>query len=63
MIMARDRVTLRELSAKLAGTDRPISPAQLSRITSGQKPIDLDQLRAVSDVLGVTLARLLDGVD
>jgi len=62
MIMARDRVTLRDLSAKLADTDRPISPAQLSRLTSGQKSIDLDQLRAISTALGMTMAAALNGV-
>jgi transcriptional regulator with XRE-family HTH domain len=53
------RLTYRELSDRLTGIGRPIPTLGLSRIESGNRRVDADDLVALAIVLGVSPAALL----
>jgi transcriptional regulator with XRE-family HTH domain len=55
------RLHYSELSEKLADVGRPIPPLGLRRIERGARRIDVDELGALAQVLGVPMAVLLDG--
>ena len=52
-------VSLPELSSRLKRFDRPIPPLGISRIESGQRRVDVDDLMAFAAALGVSPATLL----
>jgi transcriptional regulator with XRE-family HTH domain len=56
--LARE-LSLRDLSAKLAELGRPILPSGLLKIEHGQRRVDVDDLAALAEVLGVLPGRLL----
>ncbi|MFD7860967.1 helix-turn-helix domain-containing protein [Streptomyces sp. NPDC059783] len=49
----------RELAARLTRSGRPASQPVVSRMESGARRIDVDDLAALADVLGVSVAALL----
>lgn len=51
----------RKLSAVLEASGRPIPPLGLSRMTAGERRVDVDELVALAAVLGVTPTVLLAG--
>lgn len=55
------RLTLRELEAKLAAGDNPISTDGLSKIEIGKRRVDVDDLVALAAALGIPESRLLQG--
>ena len=55
----RERVTVRELSERLAGLGRPILPSGITKIEQGTRRIDVDDLVALAFALDVTPNRLL----
>ncbi len=52
-------LSLRDLSAKLAGCGRPILASGLMKIEHGQRRVDVDDLAALAEALGVLPGRLL----
>lgn len=56
-------MSLAELSAKLTAVGRPMLPSGLSKLEVGQRRMDVDDLVALSVVLGVNPSRLLLPVD
>jgi transcriptional regulator with XRE-family HTH domain len=55
----RGRVTLSELSQRMAKAGRPILPSGLSKIEQGDRSVDVDDLMALAVALGVSPNRLL----
>ncbi len=47
-------LSLRKLSAELDGIGRPIPPLGLARIAKAERHVDVDELVALAEVLGVT---------
>lgn len=61
---ARGNMTLDDLSRRLSELDRPIPKSGLSKIESGERRVDVDDLMALAIALQVTPNRLLltDGI-
>ncbi len=55
----RGRVPVRELSKQLKELGRPILPSGITKIETGERRVDVDDLMALALVLGVTPNRLL----
>lgn len=57
------QLSLRELSDRLAALGRPILPSGLSKIESGARRVDVDDLVAIADALGTVPGVLLVGAN
>ena len=53
-IRAERGLSMRRLSALLEEAGRPVPPLGLSRIAKGERRVDVDELVALAEVLGVT---------
>ena len=62
-IRGLQKMTLQELSDRLTHVGRPILPSGLSKIESGERRIDVDDLVAIAAALGVMPERLLRYAD
>jgi transcriptional regulator with XRE-family HTH domain len=54
------RLSLQELSDRLAAVGRPILPSGLSKIEQGTRRVDVDDLVALADALGGVPSQLLE---
>lgn len=60
----RGRVPVRELSEQLGAIGRPMLPSAITKIETGQRRVDVDDLVALAEVLDVAPQRLLvEGTD
>lgn len=58
-IRGRERITLRQLSARLTDSGRPLSHTSLSQIESGNRRVDVDDLVSIALALNVSPSTLL----
>jgi transcriptional regulator with XRE-family HTH domain len=62
-IRGLQKMSLQELSDRLTQVGRPILPSGLSKIESGERRVDVDDLVAIAAALGVMPDRLLQYAD
>jgi transcriptional regulator with XRE-family HTH domain len=59
-LRGREHVSVRELSKRLQAAGRPILPSGITKLEQGVRRVDVDDLVALADALGVSPLRLME---